>query len=99
MEEKIICEKCGGEMQSYRKGNTSGMICGNCGYGWVTTYFENIEIDETIYEISLIKDDNISTEKIKVISKVFAVNFLTARKMLADGQNKVFKGRAPIIKN
>ena len=98
MEEKVICEKCGNEMKPYKKDHTSGMICENCGFGWVTTCSEAIEIDETLYEISLLKDANVSTEKIKVVSKEFAINFLTARKMLADGQDKAFKGKATKIK-
>lgn len=98
MEEKVFCEKCGSEMTPYKKGHTSGMICEKCGFGWVTTCNEEIEVDETIYEISLLKDTNVSTEKIKVVSNEFAVNFLTARKMLTDGQNIVFKGKAIKVK-
>ena len=97
MEEKVICEKCGNEMKPYKKDHTSGMICG-CGFGWVTTCSEAIEIDETLYEISLLRDANVSTPKIKTVSKEFAVNFLTARKMSADGQDKAFKGKATKIK-
>lgn len=98
MEEKFICEKCGSEMKAYKKDHTSGMICENCGFGWVTTCCEAIEIDETIYAINLLKNTNVSTEKIEVVSKEFAVNFLTARKMLADGQGKALNGKASKIK-
>ena len=63
MEGKVFREKCGSEMTPYKKGHTRGMVCEKCGFGWVTTCNEEIEVDETIYEISLLKRYKCHIEK------------------------------------
>ena len=55
--EKIVCEKCGAEMHIVRDSYQMGMKCPNCGWGWVTTYNEPIEVDYSVYHVVLDSKD------------------------------------------
>ncbi len=85
MSEKIICEKCGAEMESYHKGCTGGMLCPKCGWGWVTTYFPPIDIDETVYTISFCKPEKTTAAMVKLYAKLSGSNFIQAKKALEEG--------------
>lgn len=92
------CEKCETEMIPYKNGRTIGMICPNCGWGWATTEFEPIELDQTIYTIHINTITNPSKEVLKFVSKILNANFLVTYKLLKDGQAS-FSGKAIEIKN
>lgn len=52
MSEKTYCEKCGSEMKVINENHPDGMTCQNCGWGWVTSYFEPILSDTLITILS-----------------------------------------------
>lgn len=96
MNEKIICEKCGTEMQPHHKGSTCGMLCPNCGWGWVTTCSSPIDADETIYTISFCKPEKTTAAMVKLYAKLAGTNFIQAKKALEEG-NAVFSALAADI--
>ena len=58
MSEKTYCEKCGSEMKVINENHPDGMTCQNCGWGWVTSYFEPILSDTWDYHIILLPFEN-----------------------------------------
>lgn len=96
--EKNKCEKCGHVMVEYETDTCEGMRCPNCGWGWVTTLFNPIELDQTIYTVKFDIIANPSKEQLKTVSKMLNVNFLVTAKLLKDG-NASFSGTALEIKN
>ena len=96
MSEKIICEKCGAEMQPHHKGSTCGMLCPKCGWGWVTTYSSPIDADETMYTISFCKPEKATAAMVKLYAKLTGANFTQAKKALEEG-NAAFSALAADI--
>ncbi len=91
--EENKCEKCGTKMVPFKEGRTIGMRCPNCGWGWVTTQFDPIDLDETIYTVKFDTIVNPSKEQLKVVSKILNINFLATAKLLKEGKAS-FDGRA-----
>lgn len=92
------CEKCKKDMIQKKKGNVQGWICPVCGWNILTTYLDDIYIDNTEYSI-FIKDANgINNDKIKFIAKLCGVNYIIAKKLLMTKNVYVFKAKAPIVK-
>ena len=84
MSEKLICEKCGSEMEYFIKDSTCGTTCKNCGWGWVTTYQEPIKLDTTDYELYIEPINNPSVDNLRCISSVLNCNFLEAKSKLQE---------------
>ena len=91
--EENKCEKCGTTMVSFKEGRTIGMKCPNCGWGWATTQFDPIDLDETIYSVKFDVIINPSKEQLKIILKMLNVNFLITAKLLKEGTAS-FNGKA-----
>ena len=85
MSEQIMCEKCGTKMIVHREGSTCGMLCPKCGWGWVTTYSSPIDTDENIYTVNFCKPEKVTAAMIKLYAKLAALNFMQAKKDLAEG--------------
>ena len=86
MNEKIICEQCGNEMEYFVDGSTCGTKCKNCGWGCVTTYQEPIKLDNTDYTLCVKSIENPSVNNLRCIAQILACNFLEAKSKL---QNKI----------
>ena len=82
MNEKIICEQCGSEMEYFVDGSTCGTKCKNCGWGCVTTYQEPIKLDTTDYKLYIEPINNPSVDNLRCISSVLGCNFLEAKSKL-----------------
>lgn len=95
----MLCEKCGNEMSWFKNGCEQGWKCSVCEWGVVTTYFEEIYRDMTVYSIYLIQGHTVSKEQIKMISKIGKVNYIVARKMLSENKVLLCKGNAVITKD
>ena len=93
----MLCEKCNNEMIVQIEGHTQTMICPKCGYSIASSYFTKMELDENIYKITLFQEKDITLAKIKTISKIFEVNFLSAKKILTHGQVDIFCDRALVV--
>jgi hypothetical protein len=96
MSEIIKCEKCGSEMKHYKKDSTAGMICESCGWGWVTTQFDEIYADETIYSVSFSKELAENKKALSLISHNTPNNFLTAKKLIENNEI-ILTGKASTI--
>ncbi len=96
--EENKCEKCGTTMVSFKEDRTIGMKCPNCGWGWVTTQFDPIDLDETIYTVKINVIVNPSKKQLKIVSKMLNVNFLIATKLLMEGKAS-FSGKAIDVQN
>lgn len=82
MNEMIICEKYGEQMVSIDQERTVGMTCPKCGWGWVTSHFDAIDIDQTNYSIFLKPGNPVVIDNIKMIASLCAINFIEAKKTL-----------------
>ena len=91
------CDKCGAEMTYFHEDSSCGWTCPDCGNGLVTTYVEDIDLDETVYTISLNQNNTTKMPAIKLISKLSGKGFVTAKEMLTAG-NYSHEGHAKEIK-
>lgn len=97
MTEKTICEKCGAEMKPIHEALAIGMECPNCGWGWVSTYIEPINLDDSVYHVILIAGDS-SLTSIKTVSEVAGCNYIEAKKMIEGAPVEIFRGKALYVK-
>ena len=91
--EKIICEKCGAEMHIVRDSYQMGMECPNCGWGWVTTYNEPIEVDYSVYHVVLDSKDS-SLANVKLVASIVNCNYLRAKRIIENAPSEIFSGKA-----
>ena len=91
--EKIVCEKCGAEMHIVRDSYQMGMKCPNCGWGWVTTYNEPIEVDYGVYRVILDSKDT-SLANVKLVASIVNCNYLRAKRIIENAPSEIFSGKA-----
>ena len=91
--EKIVCEKCGAEMHDVQTSYTMGMKCPNCGWGWVTTYNEPIEVDYSVYHVVLDSKDG-SLVNVKLVASIVNCNYLRAKRIIENSPSEIFSGKA-----
>ena len=91
--EKIVCEKCGAEMHIVRDSYQMGMECPNCGWGWVTTYNEPIEVDYSVYHVVLDSKDG-SLANVKLVASIVNCNYLWAKRIIENSPSEIFSGKA-----
>ncbi|MDE7340357.1 MAG: hypothetical protein K2N80_07310 [Lachnospiraceae bacterium] len=94
----MVCKKCGEAMNWSIDGSTQGWSCPVCGWGIVTTYIDEIDIDQTEYCIYIKNMTIIGMEIIKIVAKIANVNFMIAKQMLQEKEACILKARAPEIK-
>ena len=91
--EKIVCEKCGAEMHIVRDSYQMGMECPSCGWGWVTTYNEPIEVDYSVYHVVLDSKDS-SLVNVKLVASIVNCNYLRAKRIIENSPSEIFSGKA-----
>jgi len=89
----MICEKCNTEMNYFQNGQSHGWTCPNCDNGLVTSYIDDMQLDETVYEVTLLPNNNPSTADLKILSKISGLNILESKKLAAEG-GELIKGQA-----
>ena len=94
------CEQCNSEMIFKINKGTQGWYCPQCNWNLVTSYIEDLNIDETEYSlyIKIKKTSVIDFEKIKIVSKIANVNYVNAKKMLELNEICILTAKAPVIK-
>lgn len=97
MNDAMICEKCGNQMQYFRYESTCGWTCPQCGWGIATTYHDPIELDECVYTI-IIPSQEAALDAIKTISSIFSINYIEAKKSLLNGSLRA-SGKAKDIRD
>ena len=85
MEKDIYCEICTNKyfLISKIKGRISGLFCENCNErAVVTSYFSEIELDNTNYKVLLKFNDNLNSKEMKFWSNFFEINYIQLKKEL-----------------
>ena len=82
MENKNKCDICGKELIPIIEGHSVILTCSEHGGRIATTYFSDMEIDSTNYEIYLQPNNTVNKENIKVISEITNTNYLESKKVL-----------------
>lgn len=81
------CETCKKEMKYFKSGFTCGWNCTHCGNQIVTTYYDEIACDDSLYTISIIPQNETSAINIKLLSKISHCSFINAKDLLISGVN------------
>lgn len=81
----IKCPKCGNELIIINNGREIKNKCSVCDYEVVTTYNSEMDNDTTKYVISILKDNCVSIDNIKLISKMTGDNFILSKFYLING--------------
>ena len=89
----MICEKCNTEMTYFKNGQSQGWTCPNCGNGLVTSFVDDMQLDENTYTVTLLPNVSPSASALKVVSKVSGLNILESKKLSLEG-GELIKGRA-----
>ena len=94
----MICEICG-ETLIFQK-HTSEIVwkCPKCGWAEATTYIDPIYEDETVYSVVLHISDDITKEKLKVVSRIVGCNFIKAKSLLMHEGSVLVEDKATTIK-
>ncbi len=90
------CPKCNSDLIENIKFGSREYLCPNCDYGVSAFVNEPIEDDDTIYELCVI-DDNITIEKIKILSKISNHNFIDVKKKCEE-HTILYSNKAKSIK-
>ena len=85
MNDNVICEKCGRVMTYYRKAGSCGYECPNCGWGWATSYYSPLDLDEQKYTVTVAGSNVGKSQQYKAISEILNCNYLEARKKYISG--------------
>ncbi|WP_134434927.1 hypothetical protein [Pseudomonas azotoformans] len=89
----MVCERCGGRLESFNEGSAQGLRCADCGWSVVTTHVSGVKVDEAKYKVSC-SGDYKNEAHVRAVSEVTGYNFLTSRKTLQNGVSLVFTGQA-----
>ncbi len=92
-ENKYLCPKCGSEIVAVYEKPALNLSCPKCGCKTVTTKWEEIDLDSTIYVLKLNKIESPTIDVLLLVSKLTGENYLTIKKNLMKG-DIIFKGRA-----
>lgn len=94
----MLCEKCKAEMAAVRTTGVQGWLCPICGWEILTTYIDEIYLDQTEYSIWIKHVTNINKDIIRIISKIAGVNYIEIRNMLEKDSVCILKAKAIEIK-
>lgn len=64
------CPKCNAKLNIVISGRDYIISCSKCNYKVITTNNEDIDLDSTKYSISILPNNDITIDKIKLISKL-----------------------------
>lgn len=93
--QKIICEKCGADMEYSIKGNTQGYYCKNCEWSVVTSFLPDYLGDTIVYTVYLLPGQSINIDKIKTIASISSLNFIESKNFFSsDSKLKLYSGVA-----
>jgi large subunit ribosomal protein L7/L12 len=84
-------------MEPINIGAGYGMVCPKCGWGWTTSHFEPILLDDTDYHVLLTSNSSTITV-IKMVSKIANCNYIEAHRLVENAPVEVFSGKAVDVK-
>ncbi len=88
-----ICPRCGAEMFGTYEKPALNLTCPKCGCKIATTKWDDIDLDNTVYIVSIVKCDNPNIEQIKLVSKITGQNFFKSKEIIINGE-EIFRGKA-----
>lgn len=91
------CPECGGQLVNTVEGSTLIVSCKNCNWSVATTYISPIDADETLYSIALTKNNEMTVDQLKLISKMIGGNFLNAKRAINDSSVIITKAKAKTV--
>ena len=84
-ENKYICPKCGAEMTAIYEKPALNLSCPKCGCEIATTKWDDIDLDDTDYEIILKAVESPTMDEIKIVSKMTGFNFIKSKSLMNNG--------------
>lgn len=93
---EYICPNCGTTMNGVYEKPALNLICPKCGAKIATTVWDEIDLDDKEYTLTISPCNNPSIEQIKSISKITGLNYIEGKEKLANGKI-TFKGSATKI--
>ena len=93
---EYICPKCGKPANGYKIGDCLRILCPSCGCDAVTTYFDELDLDEQVYKLELLNND-VNISNIKSFASIFNLHYLEARNYIVN-KNFEIKDNARKIK-
>ena len=97
-ENRYACPQCGIEMNVVYEKPALNLTCPKCGCKIATTKWEDIDLDDTDYEIILKPITCPSTNQIKAVSNLTGQNFIASKNLLREG-GPLFKVKAVDLKD
>ena len=98
MESNHVCPKCGAELRIERNYPSFSYICDNCGWEAVTTMWDPIDLDDTIFTVSLAPGNPANKETLSLVSSMTGKNFIESKKLI-ESNGVIFSGKAREIQN
>ena len=98
MENEHVCPKCGAHLRTERNYPSFSYICDNCGWEAVTTIWDPIDLDDTIFTVSLLPGDPVTKETLSLVSKLTGKNFIESKKLI-ESNGVIFSGKAREIQS
>jgi len=92
------CEKCGSKMIPIQKEGTTGMVCPNCGFGFVTSYIDPMYEDQNEYEIYLSKGNKITNKNYFLIQSITGKNIQEIKQLFESSPYLLYKGHAAEVR-
>lgn len=93
------CPKCGKELKRIKQNSGVAYCCINCDYSVATTDLDPIFEDQQEYTITLLPNNSINKDILKVISSITNLNYIDCKKMVEKAPSIIFKGDATDAKD
>ena len=90
---KRKCPQCGTEMVETYEKPALNFTCPKCGFQIASSRWDDIDLDDTCYEINLLPIKSPTIEEIKFISNQTGINYLKCKELLIEG-GVLFTGTA-----
>ena len=84
-ENKYLCPQCGTKMISTYEKPALNLTCPKCGCRIATTKWDDIDLDDTTYKITIKAMTNPQINQLKCVSKLTGLNFIQSRDILLAG--------------
>ena len=80
------CDVCGTKLIGFIEGRNCGLKYSKCKeVKVVTSYFSELELDNTVYKIVVLPNENFDIDKIKVVAHAANCNYVQAKEILTIG--------------
>ncbi len=89
-----ICDVCGTELIGFIEGMSIGSKCPKCNeVKVVTSYYAVLSNDPTIYEVSLLPNNDANKDNLRDIANLMNISYTNAKELLIAG-GLLFSGKA-----